>query len=192
MTDALDSKYSWILLIYRVPAEPSKNRLKVWRQIKKSGAVYLHNGICALPNCPASRNELTNLANRIIRFGGEARVMVAEALDDAAHQSIINEFNTARNREYREILEQCGAFLNEIKLEIERENFTGEEVDEIENDLIKLKRWLQKVRSKDWFAASLNSKVDETIKRCENELQDFITRVYHSEKTAHERAPLIE
>jgi hypothetical protein len=33
----------WLLLIYRVPSEPSRLRAAVWRRIKSLGAIYLQN-----------------------------------------------------------------------------------------------------------------------------------------------------
>ena len=39
----------WLLLVYTVPAEPSRLRAAVWRDLKKAGAVYLRDGVCVLP-----------------------------------------------------------------------------------------------------------------------------------------------
>src|SRR5262249_30714465 len=39
----------WLLLIYRVPPEPTRLRAAVWRRIKSLGAIYLQNSVAALP-----------------------------------------------------------------------------------------------------------------------------------------------
>ena len=39
----------WLLLIYRVPPEPTRLRSTVWRRIKSLGAIYLQNSVAALP-----------------------------------------------------------------------------------------------------------------------------------------------
>ena len=35
----------WLLLTYKVPAEPTSKRLALWRRLKGLGAVYLQNGV---------------------------------------------------------------------------------------------------------------------------------------------------
>src|SRR5262249_57473118 len=45
----------WLLLIYRVPSEPSRLRATVWRRIKSLGAIYLQNSAAALPRSEERR-----------------------------------------------------------------------------------------------------------------------------------------
>ena len=40
---------TWLLLTYKVPAEPSARRIAIWRKLKGMGAIYLQNGVCVLP-----------------------------------------------------------------------------------------------------------------------------------------------
>ena len=40
----------WLLLVYRVPPEPSRLRAAVWRRLKSLGAIYLQNS--AAGPCP--------------------------------------------------------------------------------------------------------------------------------------------
>ena len=52
MTDKTAEKASdstgWLVLIYRVPPEPTRLRSTVWRRIKSLGAIYLQNSAAAL------------------------------------------------------------------------------------------------------------------------------------------------
>lgn len=36
-----DESARWLLLVYRVPPEPSASRVGVWRDLKRIGALYL-------------------------------------------------------------------------------------------------------------------------------------------------------
>jgi len=65
----------WLLLIYTVPAEPSRKRAFVWRKIKRVGAVYLRDGVCVLPQTPAAESALSAIAQRILGFEGRATVV---------------------------------------------------------------------------------------------------------------------
>ncbi len=42
----------WLLLVYRVPSEPSNNRVSVWRELKRLGALYLQQCVCIVPALP--------------------------------------------------------------------------------------------------------------------------------------------
>src|SRR5437899_2513667 len=42
----------WTLLVYRIPAQPTRLRLQIWRRLQKMGALYLQNAVCLLPSRP--------------------------------------------------------------------------------------------------------------------------------------------
>lgn len=46
---AVTTTSSWLLLNYKVPADPPKGRAALWRKIKGMGAVHLQSGVCLLP-----------------------------------------------------------------------------------------------------------------------------------------------
>jgi dsRNA-specific ribonuclease len=39
---------NWLLLVYKVPAEPARARAMIWRRLKALGAVYLQDGLAKL------------------------------------------------------------------------------------------------------------------------------------------------
>jgi hypothetical protein len=43
---------NWFVLIYKLPPEPTRYRASVWRKRRAAGAVYLQNGVAALPADP--------------------------------------------------------------------------------------------------------------------------------------------
>ena len=49
----------WLLLIYRVPPEPTRLRSTVWRRIKSLGAIYLQNSVAARPSAPKTSRSVT-------------------------------------------------------------------------------------------------------------------------------------
>jgi hypothetical protein len=61
---------SWILLTYKVPAEPARGRVGVWRKIKAMGAVYLQNGVCLLPRTDDHLRRLKMLEHEIASLEG--------------------------------------------------------------------------------------------------------------------------
>jgi hypothetical protein len=45
---AVAERVSWLVLVYRVPSEPTRLRAAVWRRLKALGAVYLANSVAIM------------------------------------------------------------------------------------------------------------------------------------------------
>lgn len=95
----------WLTLGYQVPAEPSRNRVYVWRKLKELGAVYFRPGVALLPKSRQNHVEFTKLAKRIVDIGGEATLAELRYLDPADEQRTIAEFTARSHEEYRQLLE---------------------------------------------------------------------------------------
>src|SRR5215211_1918578 len=59
----------WVLLVYRIPREPSRHRVAVWRKLRDLGALYLKDGVAALPEDAVTREQLEWLQLRVRRLG---------------------------------------------------------------------------------------------------------------------------
>ena len=57
---------TWLVLIYRIPSEPTRLRATVWRRLKGLGAVYLQNSVATLPAGSASERALRKLRREIL------------------------------------------------------------------------------------------------------------------------------
>ena len=176
----------WTLLIYRVPSEPSRLRAALWRKLKSYGAIYLQSAVVALPETPESERALRRLHNQIIdEMGGTAILLTAEAL--AGESEIVGHFNAARNDEYEEIVDRCEDFLAQVEKEIVNEHFTFAELEENEEDLVKLRRWFDKVHQRDLLGAGGVDRTRQSLKACEQALESYAERVYEidSERLNH-------
>ena len=60
-------------------------------------------------------------------------------------------FVTARNEEYAEIIDKCEDFLRQVQKEYDENHFTYAELEENEEDLVKLKNWFAKIVDRDVF-----------------------------------------
>jgi hypothetical protein len=102
------SKVGWLLLIYRVPTEPSRVRATVWRRLKGCGAIYLHNSVAALPDSPPHERMLRTLRAEISSLAGTAQLFRADAL--VGGNDVNAAYNAARDDEYEEIVDKCRDF----------------------------------------------------------------------------------
>jgi hypothetical protein len=165
---------SWLLLIYNVPSEPSRKRASVWREVKKVGAVYLHNGVCALPERPETLAAFRQIVARIVDMEGEATVVEGARLDATRAEAVIAQSQAARAAEYAEIARDAEGFLEHVRRETEHREFTYTESEELEEDLGKLKRWSEQVRARDYFGSEEAEQLQALFRRCDEELGVFL------------------
>lgn len=177
------SEPSWLLLVYRVPSEPTRLRATVWRRLKALGAVYLQNAAAALPRDPGSERALRKLQHDIVQMDGTAVLLDAVVL--AGEQTVLSLFQTARSDEYTEILDRCDGFLAEIAKEYEANHFSYAELEENEVDYTKLVNWLDKVKTRDRFGAPGRDQAESALAKCEQALEEYAARVYTEEDEGH-------
>lgn len=178
----------WLLLIYRVPSDPSRNRVAIWRELKRLGALYLQQSVCILPREPHLEHALKTLAQRIEKWGGQSNLLPLGALDAQEEEKITRSFREARDKDYEEIIEQCNLLLHELAQETERRNFSSAEVEENEENLERLKRWFSRVQARDWFDAARRGLAEQHIAGAEVALEEFAERVYEQENPVERRS----
>jgi len=173
---ALRKPDAWIIFLYDIPNEPSKLRLRVWRELKKSGALYPQLSFSILPKTVISNEQASNLKAKISKYG-KAVILKGNAVSEADHSIILQLFEQERERQYKEILEECEEFLQEIKKNIANHKLTEEEVEEMEESLSGLERWFARIRAMDWNPNSGRKKVKQALEKCKEALTDFAERV---------------
>ena len=127
----------------------------------------------------AKPDSVTILPSSNKGFHAESRHLLTLVLAQQSGADQIEErFNSARNEEYGELLEQCENFFKEIDKEIARENFTFAEIEENEEELDKLKQWYMIIENRDTFGASLKEKSRTALFKCAEVFEKFCNMVY--------------
>lgn len=175
----LNMSPTWLLLIYRLPSEPSRLRATVWRRLKSAGAIYLANSVAALPESPWAERTMRKLRAEVEGLGGSGQLLRAETLVGA--EQIVAAFNASRDAEYAELLGQCADFHAELEKETKAKKFTYPELEENEEDLAKLRAWLGKISARDTLGAPTGGQAREAVEACAGALNDFAEYVYAAE-----------
>ena len=76
---------SWLVLLPRIPSEPARHRMALWRELRRSGAVPLGQSAWALPQLPAVQAMVERLTEIAVAGGGTLLVLNARGhrRDDA-------------------------------------------------------------------------------------------------------------
>jgi hypothetical protein len=170
---------TWLLLVYRVPSEPTRLRATVWRRLKSLGAVYLQNSAAALPASDGAERALRKLRREILDMNGTAVLLSCSAL--VGGSDVIALFQAARASEYEEILDKCQDFHAGLDKEYAANHFTYGELEENEVELVKLRNWFAQVQARDVFSAPSRTAAAEAIDKCEEALELYAARVYIEE-----------
>ena len=170
--------FSWLLLTYKVPAEPAAKRVGLWRRLKGMGAVYLQNGVCLLPKTDDHARRLKMLENDIAGMGGESVILETVALDRLQQDKVVARFKADRDDAYRELIEKCDDFEAEIAKETAAQHFTYNELEENDVELKKLQGWLDKIKKLDFYGGGVAAEAAERLAACEKLLDAYAQRVF--------------
>jgi hypothetical protein len=132
----------WVLLVYKVPPQPSARRVYVWRKLKRLGAVLLHDSIWVLPANDRTREHFQWLASEIVEMEGEAFVWETRLTLVGQDEILIKQFTNLVEVEYSELL-------------------TGLSKPDV--DLEALSRRYQQVKSRDYFQSEMGERVRQAI-----------------------------
>ena len=169
---------TWLLLTYKVPAEPSAKRIAIWRKLKGMGAVYLQNGVCVLPKTDDHIRRLKMVENDIDGAKGESVILETVALDRGQEDKVIARFKAERDEAYAEFIDKCDDFEREVAKEIAADHYSYAELEENDVDLKKLQGWLEKIGKLDFYGAVRAEEAQARLKCCEAVLDDYARRVF--------------
>ena len=144
----------WVLLVYKIPREPSRHRVAVWRKLRDLGAIYLQDGVAALPEDAVTREQLEWLQLRVREAGGEATLWEAKPGTVAEEAELVGAFRASREEAYRSIITQAER--------LRRKAAMG--AGALMARLSKLEREFRAERRRDYFRSPLRTEAASALK----------------------------
>lgn len=127
----------WLLLVYRIPRQPTASRVFVWRKLKQLGAVAMQDAVWVLPDTPRTLEQFQWLAAEITELKGEAVLWQADQIYATSEQALVEKFQ-------KPVLAEYEAILAALKKK--------------DRDLAALSKQFQQAQAKDYFASELGKK----------------------------------
>ncbi|MGB9667018.1 MAG: Chromate resistance protein ChrB [Candidatus Cryosericum sp.] len=158
---------TWLTITYKVPTEPSRTRVYLWRKLKELGAVYVQQGAAILPLQDALVTQVRALKSEVASGGGEMLVGRMEFIDEEDDARVVAAFQQQRNSDYDEIVEQCERLIYELDRETEKEKYTYAEIEENETELTRIHKWMERIVARDWFSAPGRRQAEQAIEEAE-------------------------
>lgn len=180
MVVADDSGTRWLVVSVRLPAEPSRHRVAVWRELRRLGAVPVGSGVWAMPATPLFVDGLERVRDLVGRGDGRVVVLDGRARDESSEATLQAEFNAARAAEWAEFVAECDKFDAEIAKEHRIGKLTLAKLDEEEQSLERLRRWSREIKARDVFTVVTATPADQRLKHCGDILDAYANEVYHA------------
>src|SRR5512133_1530409 len=109
VTPSASPSDTWVLLVYRLPREPSGPRIAVWRKLRRLGVAQLADGLVALPLDARNKERMEWLADEVSESGGEASIWLADPASSIDQRSVVANLADQITEEYQAVEERARA-----------------------------------------------------------------------------------
>lgn len=167
-------------MVVRLPTEPSRHRVAVWRELRRAGAVQLGPGSWALPALPVFTDSVERVIGLVQRGDGEIVSLEAHGRDAPSDDRLKATYTETRQAEWTEFIADCAKYLAELAKEIANEKYTLAELDEEEQSMERLRRWHRELSIRDVFGAPSAAPAAAALADCSAGLEDYTDRVFQA------------
>ncbi|MFD4439963.1 Chromate resistance protein ChrB [Nocardia sp. NPDC058519] len=174
----MDSLMRWVVVLVKLPSEPSRHRVAVWRELRRVGALSLGQGVWAAPEVAVFAAGIARAVELTEKAGGEAISLHASGASTADATRFEAMFTAAREEEWSEFVADCGKYEVELDKEIRNAKFTLAELEEEEQSLERLRRWHRDIKARDVFGAPKAAAATQRLQYCAERFADYTERVF--------------
>lgn len=162
------AKRSFILLIYKLPPQPTRLRIQAWRRLQSVGAIYLQDGVAVLPNRADLDENLRYIARSVVEAGGTAISLRSSGIGEVDEGEIESRFRAAadaRMEELAENLARLGEQLSEVRSLPALAKF---------DDALKRERLAYlKARRLNYFGSELEAQIEASLKELAGRVRTY-------------------
>ena len=133
---------AWLLLLVRLPATHSAERVAIWRKLKKSGAIQIQTSTYILPDDPPTYETFQWLTQHIRDTGGDATLVRVREIEGLSNERLIELFNAARAKEYASLREMLRPLMARTT-----------RTSSLDRRLNRVRKQFREIRATDFFAS---------------------------------------
>jgi hypothetical protein len=148
----------WLFFLFNLPGTRASERVKVWRRLKKFGALQLKTSAYVLPDEPTHYERFQWLGKEVVDMGGEATLARVAELEGMPRAAVVSLFNDARSKDYDEVAEKLALLIKDQKAR-------KANPDACVNQLQKLKGRFQEIQTIDYFECSRGEDVQRLLQK---------------------------
>ena len=142
----------WLFLVHQVHTRNSKERVKVWRAIKKSGALLYRNSVYVLPYSTERLEDFQWVCQQINDSKGEASVFVSNVEDEKEQKTLESLFRKSRTADYVALETTAQRLHKRIALSKRKKRLTEQLQKTLIKESLQLREAFQDLRKVDFFS----------------------------------------
>ena len=158
----------WVLLVYKIPSQPTRLRLSIWRRLQKMGVVYLQDAVCLLPSRPDLVENMHYIAEAIEAMGGSCHLFLASPLLPHGTETLMAEFRALADSRLEEIAER----LDRLQATV-GDASAPDTLEGAEEDLKRERVAFLRTRKLAYCGSTRDGEVDERLDRVKRTLDDL-------------------
>ncbi|MFD5598235.1 Chromate resistance protein ChrB [Streptomyces griseorubiginosus] len=164
------------VLVIELDAEPSRHRVAVRRELRRTGALSLGQGTWAAPDVPVFGDGRARALAVTEEAGGQARTLTASGCGPQDTARLRESFGAARSADWAAFLADCGRFEEGLAKEIRIARFTLAEPEDEEQSLERLRRRHRDLTARDVFGTPEAARPGERLGQCKADCEDYAER----------------
>ena len=161
---------AWLLLLYSLPAEPSRLRVRLWRELRRAGAITVRDGVCALPDRPAARAWAERTRALVLELGGSATVAHGAQLDPPSAAALVAQAASARAEEYADVAAEAEGLRDHLAELAQHFLPDRRSLAELRGDVRRLRAWLARAIARDHLRLAESAAAARAVAACEGAL----------------------
>lgn len=160
----------WLFLVQQLGAPDSRVRVKIWRLLKKTGALPYRNSVYVLPFNPERLEDFQWICQQIEDSNGEASVFVSEATDEKEDKAIRGLFERDREESYAAVLSSAENLLERVRTAKKQRKPSGGALKELTKESRHLGKAFSEIERIDFFQARIAERVRSVLEQIEGRL----------------------
>ena len=173
------------MLLTRMPTEPARHRMALWRELRRSGGLLLGPSVWAVPDIPVAAELVGRVQKSVDAAGGTFLALSATGYGPADAERLQRLYLQAREEEWSEFRTDCGKYLTELEHEESIAKYTLAELEEEEQSLDRLRRWYRELRRRDLLGAAAMTAATTELKVCQERFEQYAEHVYAALNGSH-------
>lgn len=162
-----ESTKTWCLLVYKIPSQPSRLRLQIWRKLQRMGAVYLQDAVCLLPSRPELDENMLYIATSIEEMGGSCHLFRAESSLPGGDKRLLEDFQALADGRLTDILERLGEIHARLQGKVDQAA-----LERAEEDLKRERIAYLRTRALAYFGSHQHLEVDGRLHQLKSSLDE--------------------
>ncbi len=164
-------KREWVILVYKIPPQPTRLRAQVWRHLQRVGAIYLQDSISIVPATSELTENMQWIADEIREMGGEALVFRATATSPKEDGQIERLFSGVSRTESGKLLEALRGVEGRL-----RKSAPPQVLAEAEDELRRIRQAALKLRLRSHFPVAEEEALHKRLRAARDRLDRHALR----------------